>query len=345
MALPPPDRRLLAALLALVVLVALAPMHAGAAPGGGTRERGPGDALGEAQRGVEQAQSAVDATAAAMQAAVAEEARLGTEIARLEAEIPALRDEAEALREQVRARSAELYTGYDPMAVFEPVPSGHEIDGARGAHLTEAATRHDEELGAQLRTTADELQIAEADLRRRQEEQRAVIADLEKTVERLTLELFVVQVRLDRVNELALAAAAAGEAYLETGARLCPVQVPVAFTNDWGAPRSEGRTHKGTDIFAPPGTPNVAVVGGMVSDASGGNGGTAVYLDGDDGNRYYYAHLSAIVGPPRRVEAGEVVGRLGDTGNAAGSPHTHWQVHPGGGEPVNPFPTLTILCR
>jgi murein DD-endopeptidase MepM/ murein hydrolase activator NlpD len=120
---------------------------------------------------------------------------------------------------------------------------------------------------------------------------------------------------------------------------------PVVFTNDWGAPRSGGRTHQGNDMFAAIGTPNVALVSGYVEDASGGLGGISVRLHGDDGVDYYYAHLQRIEGPPRRVNVGDVIGYVGDTGNAAGGPpHTHFQIEPGGGEPINPYPTIRALC-
>ncbi len=121
-----------------------------------------------------------------------------------------------------------------------------------------------------------------------------------------------------------------------------PVAGPHSFVNDWGAPRAVGRTHKGCDIMANYGTPCVAVTSGSVATYSGGNAGLYVGLSGDDGTLYYYMHLQAY-GSTGRVQAGEIVGYVGDTGNARGTPHCHFEVHPGHGGPVNPYPLLVAL--
>ena len=71
----------------------------------------------------------------------------------------------------------------------------------------------------------------------------------------------------------------------------------------------------------------------------------AVKLFGDDGNIYYYAHLSAFSGGPRIVKQGEVIGYTGDTGNAkGGAPHTHFEIRIGGVTHIDPYPTLRIIC-
>ncbi len=96
--------------------------------------------------------------------------------------------------------------------------------------------------------------------------------------------------------------------------------------------RSEGRTHHAIDIHAPRGTPAVAVANATVLKLhQGSRGGIAVYLLDDDGRtRYYYAHLDGYaqgLHEGQRVERGEVIGYVGDTGNASpGDYHLHFSV-------------------
>jgi peptidoglycan LD-endopeptidase LytH len=127
---------------------------------------------------------------------------------------------------------------------------------------------------------------------------------------------------------------------------LCPAKGQVSFTNDWHAPRG-ALLHEGNDVFAPRGTHAVAVVSGEVEWRFGSRSGRAAWLEGDDGNDYFYAHFDAWHGTERRVAAGDVIGFVGTTGDAVGtSPHVHFEIHPAGagGEAVNPYPSLVAAC-
>lgn len=127
----------------------------------------------------------------------------------------------------------------------------------------------------------------------------------------------------------------------------CPM-TPVGFTNDWGAPRSGGRKHQGNDLFAPYGQAVVAVTDGVVRAKRGGLGGITLWLNGDDGVSYYYAHLSGWadgIQTGTRVSRGQIIGFNGNSGNASGTAaHVHFQIHPGGGSPINPYSTLRRAC-
>jgi murein DD-endopeptidase MepM/ murein hydrolase activator NlpD len=121
------------------------------------------------------------------------------------------------------------------------------------------------------------------------------------------------------------------------------------FRDTWGAPRSGGRRHQGTDVFAPYGTPVYAFTDGVIQrHANSALGGISIYLRGDDGHVYFYAHLSSIdpsASVGTRVTRGQQVGRNGSTGTAPrNAPHVHFEVHPGGGSAINPYPWLAAAC-
>jgi murein DD-endopeptidase MepM/ murein hydrolase activator NlpD len=142
----------------------------------------------------------------------------------------------------------------------------------------------------------------------------------------------------------------------------CPVKGTVYFSDGFGAPRYTGHyhLHAGVDILAPRGTPIVAPFDGVARTSYNTLGGNAVYVTGQDGYVYnaHVDHYSSNSNGP--VKAGDVVGYVGDTGDAIGTPHDHFEFHPFFpvppdwpvsfygyrviGTALNPYPLLVAAC-
>lgn len=115
------------------------------------------------------------------------------------------------------------------------------------------------------------------------------------------------------------------------------------LVDTWGAARSQGRTHEGIDIFAPRGTPIQSTTQGIVSKVGNNNlGGRVVVVVGPGGAGHYYAHLEdyADIAVNDWVNAGDIIGYVGDSGNAKGTPpHLHYGIYING-RAVNPYPLM-----
>lgn len=134
---------------------------------------------------------------------------------------------------------------------------------------------------------------------------------------------------------------------LDAPARL-PVPVKgvrrAQLVNSWGYPRSGGRSHRGIDIFARRGTPVVSTTRGIVVTVGHNRlGGRIVRVFGPGGQWHYYAHLEKFSGVRVGdvITAGTVIGYVGDSGNARGTPpHLHYGIYRFQGGAINPYPPL-----
>jgi peptidoglycan hydrolase CwlO-like protein len=202
-------------------------------------------------------------------------------------------------------------------------------------------------LAAQLRPQRAELTAAWAEQEALIEDTRAAREEALALVERLGKKLKA---------QLAAAAAAAAAAATPVGSAppvsangplfWCPVDQPRSYVDTFGAPRPGGRTHQGNDIFAPTGTPIRAPFAGTAQNGYDGLGGIVVHVYAPNGDYVYNAHLSQHASVDgQHVEPGDLIGYVGNTGNAVGtSPHDHFEYHPGGGYAVSPYPYLNEVC-
>jgi murein DD-endopeptidase MepM/ murein hydrolase activator NlpD len=284
--------------------------------------------------------------------------RLATRIARTEADVieterhldklerktMVLRARAALLQAKLDERSREAYmSGGAPILYLLTATSAADA-AARMSFLTEM-NRRDGVLAGKVRDAEDRLGRVEAELvrgrqilelskqrlqadrrtlRRKMAESRRLIAELHERVEQI-------QYEISRIRPFAV----------------CPVAGPHAIADGFGIlhhhSKKEGGTHihQGNDISAAMGTPIVAPFDGVAVTTSNEIGGLAVQVLGEFGF-VYNAHLSRL-GQLGSVERGDVIGYVGETGNATG-PHVHFEWHPGGGSAVDPYDFLLLVC-
>ncbi|MBK9178540.1 MAG: M23 family metallopeptidase [Acidimicrobiales bacterium] len=337
-------RRAAAVLALLIVLGAATPcaaapgagLPAGAEPHRAIRRDLPG-----ARRQLADAEAALAATLARRDAATARIAELDVQREGLDEERRQAIDRLRDARATLASRAAAAYVRGPTTALELLVTADSPTELASRAELVRGALDGDRAAvdayrAARQAVTAD---LADVVLARDAAEREAAGA---------AAELPAAERRVGGARLTLLVFEAGGEVAV-TGF-VFPVAPPYhPFVDDFGAPRMAGteqaHTHEGTDIGAPGGTALVAAERGVVRPGGGPLGGIELWLDGESGTRYLYAHLSGYavgIAAGTAVEAGEVVGFVGDTGNAAGQPHLHFEVHPGGGAPVNPYPLLSV---
>jgi len=342
------SRAMVAAALAVAALSVLPSIATAAAPASARQLTAQVDA----------ARKRANAAAAKLNRATSELARAESEIAKLRSKSAANRKQIDELQVRLKQHAVRQYTSGGQVGVEMGVGDAAQL--SRNRFLVRSVTLGSaDELDA-YRVARSDQALNESALEKRVTERRKVVSRLRGDQAKVSAELAslgktlkalqaVAPKRASRSGGAPAAAARSGPAALSgsvvvSGAWTCPVQGARAFTNDWGNPRSGGRRHRGTDIFAASGTTVVAPVAGTVSYRNGGLGGLSFYLQGVDGNTYYGAHM-ARSGASGRVAQGTVVGAVGSSGNASGSsPHLHFELHPGGGAPTNPYPTVRANC-
>lgn len=207
--------------------------------------------------------------------------------------------------------------------------------------LVRSALNGDSKALMRVRELKAEATRVRAELELKKTEQQNLIRDLNRKQDQIEVSLRALATEFKKVE---------AEIAKRKSAFAFPVKAPYSYSNSYGAPRMEGTSyyhrHEGTDIFALKGTPVVATVDGVVENVGTAVlGGIKLWVRSPGDNwTYYYAHLSGYapgITSGVRVKKGDVLGFVGNTGNAQGTPpHLHFETHVPSGDPTNPYPIL-----
>ena len=265
-------------------------------------------------------------------------------IDKLEREMTILRVRASLLQAKLDERNREAYMfGGAPVLYLLTATSAAEA-ASRMSFLTEM-NRRDAVLATKVHETSDRLarsqgevvrgrQVIELTKRRLeldQRELRKTMAQSKRLVAGLRDRVEQIQYEISKIRPFSV----------------CPLAGPHAIADDFGImvhhPKNQGgdHIHQGNDIYAAMGVPIVAPFDGVAVTATNHVGGLAVKVFGEFGY-VYNAHLSRF-GQLGTVQAGDVIGYVGATGNAGG-PHDHFEWHPGNGDAIDPHGFLLIVC-
>lgn len=276
----------------------------------------------------------------------------------------------EVLQERLGARARDVYI-QGPAGVLEFVLEANSLaDLSDRVSFLEVLNESDASVAVGIEVEREELGRFEDDLEGYLEEQKVILERFKEQKEELDGK-FALQVQIQQAIEakyaeaeeavkdlkaqirrellaaLAVQSSSSG-IKLKPGQGLlqhCPVDAPRSYIDDFGFPRV-GHTHQGNDVFAPHGTPIRAPFAGRADEGSNGLGGLTVNVYAPDGTYVYNAHMSAYAGVDgQQVQPGDLIGYVGTSGNAAGTPpHDHFELHPGGGSAISPYAHLNLVC-
>ena len=263
---------------------------------------------------------------------------------RLETEMTAQRAQLALLQSKLDERNREAYM-FGGAPVLYVLTATSAADAAARMSFLNEMNRRDGVLAARVREVTERIARIQGEAVRGRQMlellQRKIEADrreLGRKMNEARVLVAELHTRIDRIK---------GKISSIHPFGVCPVDGPHAVADGFGIlhhhSKKEGGTHvhQGNDITAPMGTPIVAPFDGVATISHSDMGGNGVYVTGDYGY-VYNAHLSRFgeLGP---VEKGDIVGYVGETGNATG-PHLHFEWHPDEGPAVDPYDFLMLVC-
>jgi peptidoglycan LD-endopeptidase LytH len=280
--------------------------------------------------------------------------RLGDQVNALDKQVAEIESRLRPLRLAVTREAVAVYQGDVAAAAVTGIEAAVAVlSSDRAAHfVADMSDRHMPAIDTLL-VAKQRLRDRQADLEARRREQDATMANLTTQREQISAQLEALAAAepvsakrrpLPRASRSTPGLVQRLRGAAPPASFVCPIDGPLAFSDDFGASRGGGRRHMGNDLLSPRGTPNVAVVNGTIETKPWAGGGITIFLHADDGHTFVYMHLLRIEGKvPRRVVQGEVIGLTGNTGHSYGY-HTHFEYHPGGGAAVSPYPLLSAAC-
>lgn len=312
------------------------------------------ESMSELQARMEELQGELNAGQARIEELRTDQDLLERRMKSADARVEVLRSEQKKLRRAATRRARELYmTGNSEMleALLGSSDIGDLMDRTEvlsqvsmddtGAFIKLARSQ------AELEKLNEQLIADRARLARAREELAEQNDLLQSRFEEVSAEYDRLKASLMKASPApapARVASAPAPVVRPSGGMTCPVGGATSFIDSWGAPRA-GHTHQGVDMMGSYGTPLVAITSGTITYAAyDGSGGNMIFLSGDDGHQYWYMHNQQNLVTSGHVSVGQQIATLGDTGNAAGTPHLHFEYHPGGGAAINPYPLVASLC-